>query len=126
MPRAMIRSVAALALAALVVVVPATAGAASPKAEKLALVRKAAVLAITAGTDRDPVGLKLACEPRSPVIMRCRGSWRDARYAYAGRFIAVDEGDAWTALFAGTRTDRACARRSAGRARRTCRDGVAF
>lgn len=125
MPRALNHRVAALALAALIAV-PAAAGAASPKAEQLALVRQAVVLAIGGGTDRDPVGLKLSCEPRSALIMRCRGSWRDARYAYAGRFIAVDEGDAWTALFAGTRTDRACARRATGRERRRCRDGVAF
>lgn len=125
MPHALNHRVAALAMVALVAV-PAAAGAASPKAEKLELVRKAVVLTIGTGTNRDPVALELSCEPRSALVMRCRGVWRNARYAYDGRFIAADEGSAWTALFAGTRTDRACAQRAKRRERHRCREGVAF
>jgi len=111
---------------AVAVAPPGGAAAAPPAPDAMVLIREAATLTITSGTGRDPVGLTLVCEAHSPLIARCRGAWRDRRYSYDGHFIAVDETDAVTALFAGTRTDRACAKHRTGAARRVCRDGVSF
>lgn len=126
MPRAAIRSVVAL-VPTVLLFTSAVAGAKTVDPSKMTLVRRAVILTITSGTERDPVGLTLKCAPRSQVIVRCSGAWRDARATYAGRFIAVDEEDAWTALFAGLRADRACLKRARSVAeRRACREGVSW
>jgi len=119
-------SIALTALAALSTVVSAPAAAATPKPDAMVVIHKTVTLTITSGTDAYPVALTLACDVTSPFITRCRGGWRDRRYSYDGHFIVVDEDDAFTALFAGTRTDRACAKHRTGVARRVCRDGVSF
>ena len=95
--------------------------------EQLTVADQAMRLAITAGTDRYPAGLKKTCVAEAPVILRCRGSWRDSRNEYAGRFFVVDEGDAVIAVFAGLATDRRCAARAKNKAAlKACRTAVAF
>ena len=107
---------------------PALEARAATKAtpEQLTVADRAMRLAITAGTDRYPKGLRRTCVADSSIVVRCRASWRDARYAYAGRFYVIDDTEAVSAVFAGLRTDRRCAARSRGAALKACRDAVSF
>lgn len=101
--------------------------ATSASPQQLSVADRAMRLAITSGTDHYPVGLRRTCTADTPVVVRCRASWRDARRSYAGRFFVVDEGDAVVAVFAGVATDRRCAARARdGAALRACREAVAF
>lgn len=114
--------VTALALA------PALEARAATKAtpQQLSIADQAMRLAITAGTDRYPAGLRKSCIADTRIVLRCRASWRDARYTYAGRFFVVDDTEAVSAVFAGLRTDRRCAAHRRGKDLRACRDGVSF
>lgn len=94
--------------------------------EQLTIADRAMRLAITAGTDRYPSALRKTCVAESRILVRCRASWRDARFTYAGRFFVVDDGEALSAVFAGLRTDRRCAKGRRGAALKTCRDAVSF
>lgn len=116
------------ALVAALVLAPALEARAASKAspQQLSVADRAMRLAITAGTDRYPAGLDKSCVADTAIVLRCRTSWRDARYLYAGRFFVVDDGEAVTAVFAGLRTDRRCAAKHAAGSRRACRDAVAF
>ena len=122
-PRSSLTIISCVALA--LALLPAVA-AAQPSAEVMKDVRVAVSFAITGATDRSPALLKLACTEQAPLILSCRGSWRDKRYAYAGRFFVADEGDVLDPAFAGIRTDRACAIKRTGAARRQCRSALAF
>ena len=94
--------------------------------EQLTIADRAMRLAITAGTDRYPAGLRKTCLAESRIVVRCRASWRDARFAYAGRFFVIDDSEALSAVFAGLRTDRRCAKGRRGAALKACRDAVSF
>jgi hypothetical protein len=115
-------------LIAALVLAPAMAAHAATKAtpQQLSVADQAMRLAITAGTDRYPAGLRKSCVADTQIVLRCRSSWRDALYLYAGRFFVVDDGEAVSAVFAGLRTDRRCAAHRSGKALRACRDGVTF
>jgi hypothetical protein len=115
-------------LVAALLLAPALEARAAEKAtpEQLTVADRAMRLAITAGTDRYPKGLRRTCVADSSIVVRCRASWRDARYAYAGRFYVIDDTEAVSAVFAGLRTDRRCAARRKGAAQKTCRDAVSF
>ncbi len=130
-PRALMRPRCLLILPALVAVLllaPAleapAATTATPK--QLTVADRAMRLAITAGTDRYPVGLHKACIADTQIVVRCRATWRDSRYTYAGRFFVVDDSEAVSAVFAGLRTGRRCAAHRSGKALRACRDAVSF
>ena len=116
------------ALGAALVLAPALEAHAATKAtpQQLSVADQAMRLAITAGTDRYPAGLRKSCLADTAIVLRCHASWRDARYLYAGRFFVVDDGDAVSAVFAGLRTDRRCAARRGGKGLGTCRDAVSF
>ena len=115
-------------LVAALVLAPALEARAATEAtpQQLSVADRAMRLAITAGTDRYPAGLRKSCVADTQIVLRCRSSWRDARYLYAGRFFVVDDGDAVSAVFAGLRTDRRCAARRRGKPVRACRDAVSF
>ena len=115
-------------LVAALVLAPALEARAATKAtpQQLSVADRAMRLAITAGTDRYPAGLHKSCLADTAIVLRCRASWRDARYQYAGRFFVVDDGDAVSAVFAGLRTDRRCAAGRGGKSLKPCRDAVSF
>lgn len=115
-------------LVAALVLAPALEARAASKAtpQQLSVADRAIRLAITAGTDRYPAGLDKSCVADTAIVLRCRSTWRDARYLYAGRFFVVDDGEAVSAVFAGLRTDRRCAARHARGSLRPCRDAVSF
>ena len=94
--------------------------------EQLSVADRAMRLAITAGTDRYPKALRRSCVADSRIVVRCRASWRDARYTYAGRFYVIDDTEAVSAVFAGLRTDRRCAAGRRGAQLKACRDAVSF
>ncbi len=94
--------------------------------QQLSVADRAMRLAITSGTDRYPAGLKKSCVADTPIVVRCRSTWRDARYTYAGRFFVIDDGEAVSAVFAGLRTNRRCAARRSGTSLKACRDAVSF
>ena len=117
----------ALAIAVALAAGASGAGASSPSsADQLTLAQRAIRLAITSGTDRYPTGLKTTCVADSRIVQRCRGSWRDSRYGYAGRFFVINDTETISAVFAGIRTDRKCAAREQPGRQRMCRDAVAF
>lgn len=116
-------------LVAALLLAPALEAHAASKAtpEQLSVADRAMRLAITAGTDRYPKDLRKICQADSQIVVRCRASWRDARFTYAGRFYVIDDTEAVSAVFAGLRTDRRCAARRRGAAAlKACRDAVSF
>lgn len=117
----------ALAAALLLSSAPGARAATTATPQQLTVADRAMRLAITSGTDRYPAGLRKSCVADTQIVLRCRASWRNARYAYAGRFFVVDDGDAVSAVFAGLATDRRCAARvKDAKALRACRDAVSF
>lgn len=120
--------VAALAAAGSLAALPAASSqAAQVGPGQMTLLRKAVAFAIEGKTGRSPAGLKLSCTQRNQFVQQCKGSWRDRRFAYDGRVIASDAGDAsFDIVFAGIRTDRACAAKRSGTAKRLCRDAYYF
>ena len=115
-------------LVAALLLAPALEAHAASKAtpEQLTIADRAMRLAITSGTDRYPKELQKTCVADSRIVVRCRATWRDARYAYAGRFYVIDDTEAVSAVFAGLRTDRRCAAGRSGAALKACRDAVSF
>lgn len=115
-------------LLAALLLAPAVDAHAAQKAtpEQLTIADRAMRLAITAGTDHYPAALRKTCVSESRILVRCRASWRDARFSYAGRFFVVDDDEALSAVFAGLRTDRRCAKGRRGAALKACRDAVSF
>jgi hypothetical protein len=116
-----------LLLAALLLAPAFEAHAASTATlEQLTIADRAMRLAITSGTDRYPKQLRKSCVADSRIVVRCRATWHDARYSYAGRFYVIDDSEAVSAVFAGLRTDRRCAAARRGAALKACRDAVSF